>query len=34
MARKSGQFHPARYLGLFGVIVAVLYLLVFFTGDG
>ncbi|WP_182347702.1 protein translocase subunit SecD [Tomitella gaofuii] len=33
MAKKSGQFHPARYLALFGVIVAVLYALVFFTGD-
>ncbi|MDN5757613.1 MAG: protein translocase subunit SecD, partial [Tomitella sp.] len=34
MATKSGHFRPARYLGGFGVIVAVLYLLVFFTGDG
>lgn len=33
MAPKSGHFRPARYLALFGVIVAVLYALVFFTGD-
>lgn len=33
MAPKSGHFRPARYLALFGVIVVVLYALVFFTGD-
>lgn len=33
MAPKSGHFRPARYLALFAVIVAVLYALVFFTGD-
>lgn len=34
MAPPTGQFRPGRYLGVFAAIVAVLYLLVFFTGDG
>ena len=33
MASKSGRTRPWPLLALFGVIVAVLYLLVFFTGD-
>ncbi|MGB3169461.1 MAG: protein translocase subunit SecD [Rhodococcus sp. (in: high G+C Gram-positive bacteria)] len=33
MAPSSGSVHPSRYLAVFGVMMAVVYLLVFFTGD-
>nr|WP_296777728.1 protein translocase subunit SecD [Rhodococcus sp. (in: high G+C Gram-positive bacteria)] len=33
MAPSSGSVHPSRYLALFGVLMAVVYALVFFTGD-
>ncbi|MTD57098.1 protein translocase subunit SecD [Amycolatopsis pithecellobii] len=34
MAPPAGRIRPGRYLGLFVLIVVVLYLLVFFTGGG
>ncbi|MCP2258387.1 preprotein translocase subunit SecD [Streptoalloteichus tenebrarius] len=34
MAPPAGQIRPGRYLAAFALIVAVLYALVFFTGDG
>ncbi|ACU35644.1 protein translocase subunit SecD [Actinosynnema mirum] len=34
MAPPAGQIRPAKYLGAFVLIVAVLYALVFFTGNG
>lgn len=34
MAPPAGQIRPGRYLAIFGLIAAVLYALVFFTGDG
>ena len=33
MAPSTGSVHPVRYLTVFAVLVAVLYALVFFTGD-
>ena len=33
MATSSGSVHPSRYLAVFGVLMAVVYALVFFTGD-
>ena len=33
MAPSSGSVHPSRYLAVFGVLMAVVYALVFFTGD-
>ncbi|MGN0125224.1 MAG: protein translocase subunit SecD, partial [Rhodococcus sp. (in: high G+C Gram-positive bacteria)] len=33
MAPSNGSVHPVRALALFGVILAALYALVFFTGD-
>ncbi|MDJ0395493.1 protein translocase subunit SecD [Rhodococcus sp. G-MC3] len=33
MAPSSGSVHPSRYLALFGVLMAVVFALVFFTGD-
>ncbi|GAA3430948.1 protein translocase subunit SecD [Kutzneria kofuensis] len=34
MAPPAGQIRPVRYLGVFALIVVVLYALVFFTGNG
>ncbi|MBV9845844.1 MAG: protein translocase subunit SecD, partial [Kutzneria sp.] len=34
MAPPAGQIRPGRYLGVFAIIVVVLYALVFFTGSG
>ncbi|HEY0494549.1 MAG TPA: protein translocase subunit SecD [Kutzneria sp.] len=34
MAPPAGQIRPVRYLGVFALIVVVLYALVFFTGSG
>ncbi|GAA0522021.1 hypothetical protein GCM10011581_34800 [Saccharopolyspora subtropica] len=34
MAPPAGQIRPGRYLAIFALIVAALYALVFFTGDG
>ncbi|MFZ2176619.1 MAG: protein translocase subunit SecD, partial [Rhodococcus sp. (in: high G+C Gram-positive bacteria)] len=33
MAPSTGSVHPVRYLTVFAVLLAVLYALVFFTGD-
>ncbi len=33
MASSSGSVHPSRYLALFGVLMALVYVLVFFTGN-